>query len=303
MSYYCSDCPRKCSALRPDGIKGYGFCGCGDLISVARVMRHKWEEPVLCGDTFTDNIFLCGCNLQCVYCQNFAITLPDSFPERSLKTLSDEAFGKLLEDLCSSPGKTIGIVTGDHFIRQIARAITPELKKKLTKPIVFNCSGYQTVESLELLRDKTDIFMPDLKYCDSRLAADYSNAPDYPKIAKEFILKAFDVAGPAVIGPDGIMQKGVIIRHLILPGDVGNTLAVIDFVNCNFRPGEIVFSLMSQYVPTGNDRTGRYPKLMRKVSKAENKKASAYLSACENITLGYTQDASSASDEFIPEFY
>ena len=302
MAYYCSDCPRKCSALRPDTVKGCGFCGCGDLISVAGVMAHKWEEPVLCGDTFTDNIFFYGCNLRCVYCQNYRISSPGLFPESKLKVYDDKAFGARLAELDTSPGKTIGLVTGDHFARQIARAITPDVKSALTKPLGYNCSGYQSAEALRLLEGRIDIFMPDFKYIDSRLAAEYSHAADYPEAAKAFIAGAFEAVGPASIRPDGIMEKGLIIRHLILPGAPDNTLGVIDFINSNFRPGEIVFSLMSQYVPVNNTPAANFPKLARKVSGAEHRKAAAYLAACDNITEGFTQDVSSASGDFIPDF-
>lgn len=304
MSYYCGDCPRKCGAPRPDGIRGEGFCGCGDLISVARVMRHEWEEPVLCGDTFTDNVFFYGCNLKCVYCQNHVISRDPGFPEKKLKTYTDEGFRVLLSELDASPGKTIGLVTGDHFIRQIARAVTPEFKSSLRKPVVFNCSGYQTIDSLELLKGKADVFMPDFKYVDGALAKALSNAPDYPETAKAFIAKAFEITGPAVIGPDGIMRKGVLIRHLILPGNLNNTLGVIDLVNDTFRPGDIVFSLMSQYVPAGDcaDPAFRYPNLTRRISRAELKKAIDYLDACENITVSFTQDITSSSAEYVPDF-
>lgn len=302
--YVCNDCPRKCNASRED-FAGSGFCGCGTLIPVAKVMTHMWEEPCLAGteETYngTENIFLYGCNLKCIFCQNAKINgTSKNYDKSHLSFLSPEEFGKLLLSASKTKANNIGIVSGDHFIRQIAEGITDEIKAQLNKPVIFNCNGYEKVESLSLLAGKIDIFMPDFKYADKVSASSYSYAEDYPEIAVKAIKKMVETVGPAKFDKNGLMTSGVIIRHLIMPGKIANTLRVIDFVNENFMPGEVVFSLMSQYTPIKTDF--KYKELTRSITSQEKHKAVSYLESCENITLAYTQEDGVVSESFIPDF-
>ena len=303
MAYICSDCPRNCKALR-DGTVGKGYCGMGELIGVARVMHHMWEEPCLGGDAGVEIFFLCGCNLKCVYCQNYKINGSVGFDNLSgVEFLTPEAFGELLINVSKTNAAAIGIVTGDHFVRQIASALTNDVKRQIVKPVIFNCGGYLKPETLELLRDKIDIFMPDFKYTDREAASVLSRAPDYPEVCEEAVRKCFELTGPAVFGEDGLMKKGVIVRHLVLPGLIANTIGVIDKLNGMFRQGDIVFSLMSQYLPVpGFDPPEAFSRLRRPISRSEYKKSIEYFENAENLTLGFTQDPSSADPSFIPDF-
>ena len=304
MPYVCSDCPRECGAIRNE-YSGEGFCGAGERIAVAKVMRHMWEEPVLTSGRGTENIFIYGCNLGCVYCQNYKINGSSGRPDTSkISFLTPEEFGALLVERSETDADTVGIVTGDHYIRQIAEALTPDVKARVKKPLVFNMSGYSKPEAIALLKGKIDIFMPDLKYVSEELAKEYSSAPDYPSRAKETIQKCFEMTGPAVFDENtNLMKSGVIVRHLILPGSFPNTTGVIDYINETFRPGDVVFSLMSQYTPvTAVPEVMAHPKLSRRISAAEHKKAVEYLSACENIAYCFCQERSSSGESFIPDF-
>ncbi|MBO4364059.1 MAG: radical SAM protein [Clostridia bacterium] len=304
MSYLCSDCPRECGAVRNE-YTGEGFCGAGEKIAVAKIMRHMWEEPVLSTGNGTENIFIYGCNLGCVYCQNYKINGSLRTSELPpLTYLTPAEFGELLVERSETGADTVGIVTGDHYIRQIAEAITPDVKKRIKTPLVLNMSGYSKPETLALLNGKIDIFMPDFKYVSEKPAQEYSQAPDYPARAVETIKKCFEMTGPATFDEKTyLMKSGVIIRHLILPGWFRNTAGVIDFVNENFRPDEVVFSLMSQYTPMNSiPEISSNPRLSRRISAVEHKAAIDYLWACENITMCFCQDRASSSEEFIPDF-
>ncbi|MBP5313185.1 MAG: radical SAM protein [Clostridia bacterium] len=303
MAYYCCDCPRNCGAQR-DGTNGKGFCGAGETIDVAKVMRHMWEEPCLGGSKGVENIFLYGCNLKCVYCQNYKINGTDNtFDKEKLRRLGTKEFGALLTEAAQTGASAVGIVTGDHCIRQISEAITDDVRHKIKVPVIFNCSGYAKPETLELLRGKIDIFMPDLKYVDGSLSLDLSRASDYPSVSIAAIKKCFEMTGPAVFGSDGLLKKGVLVRHLVLPGQIRNTLGVIDLLNSTFAPGDIVFSLMSQYLPVpGLCLPEKYKRLSGRLTKAEHKKAAEYFANAENLTLGFTQDLSSSDEAFVPDF-
>lgn len=193
------------------------------------------------------------------------------------------------------------MVTGDHYIRVISDALDTETKKKIGKPVIFNCSGYEKDDTIELMRNKIDVFLPDFKYSLSETAAKYSFAPDYPETAKRAILKMFGMTGPCSFDKNGMITKGVIIRHLILPGNLGNTFGVIDWVNENFKPGEVVFSLMSQYTPCRENNISAFPELCRKLTDYEKRKAEKYLLNTD-ITLAYTQEDGSAEEAYIPVF-
>ena len=236
----CSLCPRACGVDRTAGQTG--FCGCPDKALVAKTMLHKWEEPALAGDGGSGAIFFGGCSLGCAYCQNRSI----SGGPVGIETDPD-GLRTMMEELIQQGAENIDLVTPTHFLPTVARA----LEDKLPVPVVYNCGGYEKPESLAMLEGKVDIYLPDLKYADQSLGKALSHAPDYFTVATKAILEMFRQTGPVQWKQDRVV-KGVIVRHLILPGQVDNSLKVLDWLGENFKPGEILVSLMRQYTPMGN---------------------------------------------------
>ena len=240
MSYVnCELCPRKCYVNRTAGQVGY--CRCPDTALVAKAMLHKWEEPVLAGDGGSGAVFFGGCTLGCKYCQNRAISgspVGEKMNSVQLRTL--------FEDLISQGAENIDLVTPTHFLP----TILPALEPKLPVPVVYNCGGYEAVDTIRTLRGKVDIYLPDLKYADNTLAKALSGAPDYFEVATAAIREMVAQVGPVQWDGDRV-KSGVIIRHLILPGCVENSLKVLDWIGDNFASGEILVSLMRQYTPMG----------------------------------------------------
>ena len=235
----CQLCPRVCGVDRTAGETG--FCGCPDTALVAKAMLHKWEEPALAGSGGSGAVFFGGCTLQCKYCQNSAIScgaVGKPTDSRELRLL----FEKLIAD----GAENIDLVTATHFLPTVIPALSP----KLSVPVVYNCGGYERVETLKELDGLVDIYLPDLKYADNRLASALSAAPDYFQVATAAIKEMVRQTGPVQWDGERIV-KGVIIRHLILPGFVQNSLKVLDWIGENYAPGEVLVSLMRQYTPMG----------------------------------------------------
>jgi len=238
MNYVnCKLCPRCCGANRAAG--EIGFCGGGDTALVAKAMLHKWEEPVLAGSGGSGAIFFGGCTLGCRYCQNRVIS--QKAVGRSVDSVE---LRKMMEDLISQGAENIDLVTPTHFLP----TILPALEEKLPVPVIYNCGGYERPESIRELEGKVDIFLPDLKYSDNALAKRLSGAADYFEVATAAIREMVRIAGPVRWEGDKI-ASGVVIRHLILPGYVDNSLKVLDWIGENFAPGEVLVSLMRQYTP------------------------------------------------------
>ena len=280
----CKLCPRGCGADRSAG--ELGFCGCGDQALVAKVMLHHWEEPALAGKGGSGAIFFGGCTLGCLYCQNRAISRgPAGVPTDSAM------LRKLMEELITQGAENIDLVTPSHYLPTILPALSP----KLPVPVVYNCGGYERVETLQALAGKIDIYLPDLKYADSSLAARLSGARDYFFVATQAIREMFAQTGPVVWQGDKVV-KGVIIRHLILPGYTENSLRVLDWVGENFQPGEVLVSLMRQYTPMGNLSAP----LDRTVTQEEYDAVLSWMYL--NDLEGFTQEETAASDQFIPDF-
>jgi len=235
-------------------------------------------------------VFFTGCNLHCVYCQNGEISRIGSFTG---KVVSIERLREIFKELRDQGAHNINLVTGAHYITSIAKA----LEEAPGIPVVYNSSGYEKPETLRLLKGKVDIYLPDFKYAMSSVAEKYSSAPDYPEVALSAIKEMYDQVGPVEFDDEGLLKKGVIIRHLILPNNVSNTLRVMDIIEENFEPSAILFSLMSQYTPM----EGVPRELSRPVSEEEYEVCEQYLlgSSLEN---GFLQDLSSATDEMIPKF-
>ena len=288
LSYQnCTLCPRRCGADRTNG--QLGFCRHPDKIYAARAAAHYWEEPVISGSFGSGAVFFSGCTLKCLFCQNGVISQENRGKEISTAHLR-EIFLKLIDDGVQN----INLVTPTHFLPSILPALTP----KLPVPVVYNCGGYERVETLRELEGLVDIYLPDMKYSDPKLAGILSAAPDYVEIAKATIAEMYRQVGSAVI-EDEIMQRGMIVRHLMLPGELDNTLGVLDWFSEAFPKGDVLFSLMSQYVPMGKAKT--MPPYDRSITEDEYDAALSYLELL-GIENGFTQDFSAATEEYIPDF-
>lgn len=288
LSYQnCTLCPRRCGADRTNG--QLGFCLHPDKIYAARAAAHYWEEPVISGSFGSGAVFFSGCTLKCLFCQNGVISQENRGKEISTAHLR-EIFLKLIDDGVQN----INLVTPTHFLPSILPALTP----KLPVPVVYNCGGYERVETLRELEGLVDIYLPDMKYSDPKLAGILSAAPDYVEIAKAAIAEMYRQVGSAVI-EDEIMQRGMIVRHLMLPGELDNTLGVLDWFSEAFPKGDVLFSLMSQYVPMGKAKT--MPPYDRRITEDEYDAALSYLELL-GIENGFTQDFSAATEEYIPDF-
>ena len=288
LSYQnCTLCPRRCGADRTNG--QLGFCRHPDKIYAARAAAHYWEEPVISGSFGSGAVFFSGCTLKCLFCQNGVISQENRGKEISTAHLR-EIFLKLIDDGVQN----INLVTPTHFLPSILPALTP----KLPVPVVYNCGGYERVETLRELEGLVDIYLPDMKYSDPKLAGILSAAPDYVEIAKAAIAEMYRQVGSAVI-EDEIMQRGMIVRHLMLPGELDNTLGVLDWFSEAFPKEDVLFSLMSQYVPMGKAKT--MPPYDRRITEDEYDAALSYLELL-GIENGFTQDFSAATEEYIPDF-
>ena len=280
----CTLCPRRCGADRTAGEKG--FCGAPSTALVAKAMLHKWEEPVLAGSGGSGAIFFGGCTLGCKYCQNMAISAaPAGTPMDSIQLRA------LMEELIAQGAENIDLVTPTHYLPTILPALSP----KLPVPVVYNCGGYERVETLRELEGKVDIYLPDLKYADASLSKALSGAADYFSVATAAIREMVRQTGAVQWDGDRV-TKGVIVRHLILPGCVENSLKILDWLGESFAPGEILVSLMRQYTPMG----GLGTPFDRRVTDEEYDAVLSWMFL--NDLEGFTQDADAATAEFIPDF-
>ena len=280
----CNLCPRGCGVDRTAG--EVGFCRCGGTALVAKTMLHRWEEPALAGSGGSGAIFFGGCTLGCKYCQNKAISGgPVGQPVDSAQ------LRQMMEDLIAQGAENIDLVTPTHYLP----TILPALEPGLSVPVVYNCGGYERVESLKQLEGKVDIYLPDLKYADNTLAARLSGAADYFPVTTAAIREMFRQTGPVVWEGDKV-RRGVIIRHLILPGCVENSLKVLDWIGDHFAPGEVLVSLMRQYTPMG----GLPEPFDRPITDEEYDAVLSWMLL--NDLEGFTQEPSAADTAFIPDF-
>ena len=285
MSYVnCNLCPRRCGVDRTKGEKG--FCRCPDTALVAKTMLHKWEEPALAGDGGSGAIFFGGCTLGCKYCQNAAISSGPAGKETDSQELR-----QMMEDLISQGAENIDLVTPTHFLPTILPALSP----KLPVPVVYNCGGYERAETLRKLDGLVDIYLPDMKYADNTLAATLSGAKDYFQVAASAIKEMFRQVGPVQWNGEKV-TRGVIIRHLILPGQVENSLKVLDWIGDTFAPGEVLVSLMRQYTPM----PGLTAPFDRPITEEEYDSVLSWMFL--NDIEGFTQEADAATTAFIPDF-
>lgn len=285
----CELCPRRCGALRDDS-RGEGWCRLPARPMVARAALHMWEEPCISGASGAGTVFFSGCTLGCVFCQNASIS-----HENFGKPLTEEELYAVFERLHEQGAHNIELVTPTQYSHVLASLLERPMPGGL--PVVWNSGGYERAEVLRALEGKVDIYLPDLKYVTPALAEKYSGAADYPAAAKAAILEMYRQRGPVCFEGD-LLKSGVVIRHLILPGQVAESKRVMDWVAENFPRGSVLFSLMAQYTPMG-DLTD-HPELNRTLRSSELRAASEYMAALG--LKGYVQELGSVGKGFIPAF-
>ncbi len=283
---HCTLCPRRCGG---DRTQAKGRCRMPDRPVVARAALHHWEEPPLSGTRGAGTVFFSGCSLGCVFCQNDSISQGDFGREIPVERLRE-----IFRELAAQGAHNIDLVNPTHYAHAIAQA----LEAPLPVPVVWNSGGYDRVETLRALEGKIDIYLPDYKYPDAAGAKAYAGAADYPEVAQAAIREMVRQTGPYQLDGDGLLRRGVVIRHLLLPGRLAQAKEVMDWVAGTFPPGTVLFSLMSQYTPWG--RAKEFPPLDRPLRRSEVRGAEAYFA---NLGLaGFTQGVEAVGAEYIPAF-
>ena len=288
----CTLCPRMCRVNRLEGQRGY--CRESAELVVARAALHMWEEPCISGQTGSGTVFFSGCSVGCIFCQNSSIA-----SGKSGRVISAERLAEIFLELQEAGANNINLVTPAHYVPWIIRALDLAKRQGLVLPVVYNTGGYERRETLRMLEGYVDIYLPDLKYLDSGLAKEYSNAPDYPEYAREAIGEMVSQVGePVFERGSGLIRKGVIVRHLVLPGHVRNSKAVLKYLYETYG-NRIYISIMSQYTPMPHMK--EHPLLGRKVTRREYDKVVSY--ALElGIENAFIQEGDTAKESFIPAF-
>lgn len=295
----CTLCPRQCHANRLAGQRGY--CGKAAGLVVARAALHMWEETCISGENGSGTVFFSGCNLGCIFCQNYKISRNGrQHGEQEIGT--EITAGRLAEiflELESQGANNINLVTPTHYVPQIIEALEIAKGEGMNLPVVYNTSGYERAETIRMLEGYVDVYLPDMKYMDPALAAEYSGAPDYPAYAKEALREMVSQTGEFRIEEEsGLMTRGVLVRHLVLPGHVRESREVIRYLHETYG-NRILLSIMNQYTPMPQVRDHKH--LGRKVTKREYEKVVDY--ALElGVEYGYIQEGEAALESFIPEF-
>ena len=284
---HCTLCPRRCGG---DRIKGNGRCRMPEVPVLARAALHQWEEPPLSGTRGAGTVFFSGCSLGCVFCQNEEISQKDLG-----KAVSVARLREIFQELIDQGAHNIDLVNPTHY----AQVIYEALEEPLSVPVVWNSGGYDRPETLRALEGRVQIYLPDYKYPDGPGAARYAGAEDYPETARAEIAEMVRQTGPYVLDEDGLMKRGVLVRHLLLPGRLKQAKEVMDWAAASFPPHTIMFSLMSQYVPWG-PVAELAPELNRRLRKSEVRAAVSYFEA---LGLdGFTQGVEAAQSDYIPSF-
>lgn len=304
-SFICDLCPRRCHALRtPEG--GEGYCKMPSVIYAARAALHYYEEPVISGDPDqreeredqglphgSGTVFFSGCSLNCVFCQNYSIS-----HMRKGAAITPERLAEIFCELQDQGANNINLVNPTHYVHGIREALRIYRSRPDHLPVVYNTSGYDRVETLRSLEGLIDIYLPDMKYVSSQLAQRYSDAGDYFEVAVAAIAEMYRQVGKPRFNQSEIMTSGVIVRHLVLPHDRGDTLDVIDYIASTYGDN-VVLSIMSQYTPLG--RAAEFPEINRPISTFEYLKVARYLEE-HGTDMMYYQERSSVGTEFVPEF-
>lgn len=297
MRYYmdllrrCTLCPRECNVNRTDGEIGY--CGETSDLRLARASLHMWEEPCISGIEGSGTVFFTGCSLKCIYCQNNIIA-NGAFG----KNISLDRLVEIFFELKNKNAQNINLVTPTHFVPQIITAIDIAKKNGLDLPIVYNSSGYEKKETIKLLEGYIDVYLPDFKYFDETISKKYSNAHNYREIATKSLEEMVRQSGKPIFNENGMMIKGVIVRHLVLPGFVEDSKKIIEYLHSTFG-NDIYISIMSQYTPLENAK--KFPEIYRKLREDEYEEVVDYAISI-GVENGFTQESESAEESFIPPF-
>ena len=287
----CQICPRDCKVNRLLGNKGY--CKCDDKIKIALVSTHNYEEPCISGKNGSGTIFFSNCNLNCVFCQNHEISQEGKGVE-----VSTERLAEIFIEQQDRGVNNINLVTPTMYVYQIIEAIKKARNEGLNIPIIYNSNGYENVETIKMLKGYIDVYLPDLKYNNDILAVKYSKAPKYFEIATEAIKEMINQVGNPVFNDDGIIQKGVIIRHLILPNHIQNSKNILKWIKENLNE-DVYVSVMAQYFPTYKAK--QIDGMDRKINKKEYNEVEKYLYTLD-IKNGYMQDLGKHEEEYVPDF-
>lgn len=288
----CTLCPRNCHVNRAVGKTG--FCGQTAELTAARAALHFWEEPCISGTCGSGAVFFSGCNLQCIFCQNYNIALG-----RSGHIIASERLSQIFLELQTKGAANINLITGSHFIPQIAYALEQAKSRGLSIPIVYNTGTYEKVSSLKLLEGLVDIYLPDLKYRSSDLSRKYSHAEDYFETASAAIAEMFRQTGTPVIDQKtGLMKRGIIVRHLLLPGQSADSKRILRYLHDTYG-NDIYVSIMNQYTPL--QQVAAIPELNRTVTDREYEKILNFADKI-GIERGFMQEGQTAMESFIPEF-
>lgn len=291
MAQACELCPRRCRAER--GTDGRGFCGAPSELVVSSIFPHHGEEPPISGTGGSGTVFFTHCTLKCVFCQNYQIS-----HEQEGRVISETELAEKMLGLQAQGCHNVNLVTATHFLPWVVRALRHASESGLTLPVVYNCGGYERVETIALLRDIVDIWLPDMKYGADGPARHYSKAPDYVEINREAVRRMFRQAGPLRCDPEGIAERGLIIRHLVLPNDQSASYDVLAFLKSAFDPEDISVSLMAQYRPMYG--AARYPELRDRVGAAAYEAVKrAFIDAGFG---GYYQDPAAMDTSFCIDF-
>ncbi len=290
----CRLCPRMCGAHRSEGKKG--FCGMDGKLMLARAALHMWEEPCISGMCGSGTVFFTGCTLRCVFCQNYDIAAGTYGCEVSVSRLSE-----IFIELQQKGAANINLVTPSHYVPHIVKALEQAKQSAdmpLTIPVVYNTSGYERVETLRMLDGLVDIYLPDFKYMDNTLAEAYSRAKDYPKVASDALAEMVRQRGKAVFFENGMMKSGVIVRHLMLPGQLMDSKHIVKYLYETYGD-DIYISLMNQYTPLA--QVAHIPELNCRVKKKSYNKLVDYALSL-GVVNAFIQEGSTAEESFIPPF-
>ena len=287
----CQLCPRACGVNRESGKVGY--CQKSDQLVVGRAALHHWEEPCISGTKGSGAVFFSGCTMGCVFCQNHCLSKGEAGKEISIERLAE-----IFIELQEQGAHNINLVTPTHYTLHIVEALKMAKDKGLSIPVIYNCSGYEKVETLRLLEGLVQVYLPDFKYYSEELARKYSKAPHYFEYASEAVKEMVRQVGEATFNEEGIIQKGVIVRHLLLPGQLMDSKKIVRYLYENYG-NSIWMSLMNQYTPL--EQVAKYPELNRKVTKkAYNRLIDFALDL--GLENGFIQEGETAKESFIPLF-
>lgn len=291
MGEICSICPRQCGVDRENKT---GFCGVPDMPKVAKAFLHMWEEPCISGTIGSGTVFFSGCNLKCVFCQNYDISQNNFGNVISISRLQE-----IFVELINKGAHNINLVNPSHYTKAI-RQVLISLKNQglLTVPVVYNTNGYETVETLKSMEGLIDVYLPDIKYFSGKTSLEFSRAQDYPEVSKKAILEMFNQVGSPVIDSSGLIKHGLIIRHLILPGHTKESINILNWIAENL-PKTVFVSIMSQYTPYFEAE--KYPEINRPITRHEYEKVVNHLYKL-GLENGYVQERDSSDIQYIPEF-